>query len=72
MAFHFEKPDGWVFKAGQFLDVTLQDPPETDAEGNIRGFSIASAPHEETLMVTTRLRDTAFRRVCSHMLWAPP
>jgi ferredoxin-NADP reductase len=23
MAFHFEKPAGWTFKAGQFVDMTL-------------------------------------------------
>jgi ferredoxin-NADP reductase len=44
MAFHFEKPEGFLYKAGQFADFTLIDPPETDAEGNIRGFSLASAP----------------------------
>lgn len=38
MAFHFSKPDGFEFRAGQFADYTLIDPPETDAEGNIRGF----------------------------------
>ena len=32
MAFHFEKPSGFAFKAGQSADVTLTDPPETDAE----------------------------------------
>jgi ferredoxin-NADP reductase len=42
MAFHFEKPSGFNFKAGQFADVTLTNPPETDAEGNTRTFSIAS------------------------------
>jgi ferredoxin-NADP reductase len=63
MAFHFEKPVGWTFKAGQFIDITLLEPPETDPEGNTRGFSIASAPQEETLMVATRMRDTAFKRV---------
>src|SRR6202163_2769639 len=63
MAFWFEKPSGWAFKAGQYLDMTLIDPSETDSEGNVRSFSIASAPHEETLMVATRMRDTAFKRV---------
>ena len=63
MAFWFEKPSGWTFKAGQYLDMTLLDPSETDSEGNVRSFSIASAPHEETLMVATRMRDTAFKRV---------
>jgi ferredoxin-NADP reductase len=63
MAFHFEKPADWSFKAGQFIDITLLEPSETDTEGNTRGFSIASAPHEETIMVATRMRDTAFKRV---------
>src|ERR1039458_8216154 len=67
MAFRFEKPSGWTFKAGQYLDMTLLDPPETDSEGNVRSFSIASAPHEETLMVATRMRDTAFKRVLKTM-----
>ena len=62
-AFHLEKPRNWAFEAGQFLDMTLPDPSETDAEGNTRTFSIASAPYEETLMVATRMRDTAFKRV---------
>src|SRR5690348_3288781 len=66
-AFRFEKPLNWKFKAGQFLDMTLLDPAETDAEGNVRAFSIASAPHEETLMVATRMRDTAFKRVLNTM-----
>ncbi len=63
MAFEFQKPPDWTFTAGQFIDITLPSPPETDAEGNKRGFSIASAPYEETIMITTRMRDTAFKRV---------
>jgi len=62
MAFHFEKPSGFIFNAGQFADVTLIDPPETDAEGNVRTFSIASPPFENELVFTTRMRDTAFKR----------
>jgi len=63
MAFRFERPQGWTFKAGQFVDLTVLNPPETDAEGNVRGFSIASAPYEDTLMVATRMQNTAFKRV---------
>ena len=63
MAFHFDKPGGFVFKAGQFGDFTLINPGETDTEGNIRGFSLASAPYESDLMFATRMRDTAFKRV---------
>ena len=62
MAFHFEKPPGFTFAAGQFADLTLIDPPETDAEGNVRTFSIASPPFENELVFTTRMRDTAFKR----------
>lgn len=67
MLFHFEKPPGFEFKAGQFGDYTLVDPSETDAEGNIRGFSLASAPFEGDLMAATRMRDTAFKRVLKTM-----
>jgi ferredoxin-NADP reductase len=63
MAFHFEKPEGFAYKAGQFADYTLINPPETDTEGNTRGFSLASAPYEKDLMLATRMRDTAFKRV---------
>jgi ferredoxin-NADP reductase len=62
MAFHFEKPIGFDFKAGQSADVILTDPPETDAEGNTRTFCIASPPFENELVFATRIRDTAFKR----------
>jgi len=61
-AFQFEKPTNFIFRPGQWIDITLLNPSETDAEGNVRGFSIASAPYEHTLMVATRMRDTAFKR----------
>ena len=67
MAFHFDKPPGFVFTPGQFVDLTLTEPSETDAAGNTRAFSIASAPQEPTLMVATRLRDTAFKRELQRM-----
>lgn len=62
MAFHFEKPTGFDFKPGQSADLTLLNPPETDAEGNIRTFSIASPPFEDQLIFATRMRNTAFKR----------
>ena len=67
MAFRFEKPSNWTFQAGQYLCMTVIDPEETDAEGNTRTFSIASSPHEATLMVATRMRDTAFKRTLQAM-----
>ena len=67
MAFLFEKPQGFVYKAGQSADCTLIDPAETDAEGGTRTFSFASAPCEDDLMFATRMRDTAFKRVLKTM-----
>jgi ferredoxin-NADP reductase len=67
MTFRFDRPPGWSYRAGQFVDLTLLDPPETDAEGNTRGFSLSSAPHEDVIAITTRLRDTAFKRVLQSM-----
>jgi ferredoxin-NADP reductase len=63
MAFHFTKPEGFEWKAGQSIDLTLVNPSETDAEGNTRAFSIASALHETDIVIATRMRDTAFKRV---------
>ncbi|GGJ87564.1 oxidoreductase [Lentibacillus kapialis] len=62
MAFHWEMPDGFAFKAGQFGDFTLMNPNETDEEGNSREFSFVYAPSENELVTTTRLRDSAYKR----------
>ena len=43
-AFYFDKPPAFTFRAGQFVELTALHPPETDAEGNTRAFSLASAP----------------------------
>lgn len=67
MAFYFEKPTDFKEKAGQYMDVTLLDPPETDAEGNTRSFSLVSAPHEEKLEIAMRMRNTAFKGVLKTM-----
>lgn len=44
----------------------------TDEEGNKRGFSLNSAPDDPELMFTTRLRDTAFKRVLKTMPLGTP
>jgi ferredoxin-NADP reductase len=62
MAFRMRKPAGFDFRAGQAIDLTIIDPPETDAEGNTRAFSIASAPSDPEIVIATRMRDTAFKR----------
>jgi ferredoxin-NADP reductase len=62
-ALYFEKPDGFEFKAGQFADFTLLETAAIDSAGNTRTLSIASAPHENELMVAMRIRNTGFKRV---------
>jgi ferredoxin-NADP reductase len=66
-AFYFKKPQGFVYTAGQFGTFTLINPAETDAEGDERIFSLASAPYEDFIMFATRMRDTAFKRVLREM-----
>lgn len=63
MAFHWQRPEGFEFKAGQFGDMTLMNPPETDEKGNIRAFSLVNAPFEKDLVTATRMRNSAFKRV---------
>lgn len=67
MAFYFEKPKDFTFRAGQFADYTLINPTETDEKGNRRGLSFVEAPFEEYLVAATRMRDTAFKRVLKDM-----
>lgn len=67
MAFHFEKPQDFEFMAGQNGDFTLLNPTETDDEGNKRTFSFVSAPFEKDLVIATRMRDSAFKRVLKNL-----
>ena len=67
MAFYFDRPAAFTFKAGQFIDVSLPDLSASDPQGHTRAFTLASAPSEQQLMVATRLRDTAFKRMLGEM-----
>ncbi|MFZ5979018.1 MAG: FAD-dependent oxidoreductase [Candidatus Zixiibacteriota bacterium] len=60
--FHFEKPPDFHYKAGQFVQVTLENPPETDSSGNIRSLSLVSSPSEPDLQLAVRIRLSAFKR----------
>ena len=58
MAFHFEKPSGFVFKPGQAVDLVLPGA----GEERRHAFSLASAPYEGRLTIATRMRDSAYKR----------
>jgi ferredoxin-NADP reductase len=62
MAFYFERPDGFVYRAGQNTLLSLLEAKEFDGFGPTRTFTLASAPHELELVIATRMRDTAFKR----------
>ena len=67
MAFQFEKPTNFVFKAGQYIDLTLSgsQPQLGPSDGMTHTFSIASSPSDKDLVVTTRMRNTVFKRTIS-------
>jgi ferredoxin-NADP reductase len=69
MAFQFEKPNNFVFKAGQYIDLTLSgsQPQLGPPDGMTHTFSIASSPCDEELVVTTRMRNTAFKKAISSL-----
>jgi ferredoxin-NADP reductase len=65
MAFRFAKPHDFVFTAGQYIDLTLSSSEPGLSNGLTHTFSIASSPFDEELVVTTRMRNTAFKRAIS-------
>jgi ferredoxin-NADP reductase len=66
MAFHLQKPAGFVFKPGQAIDLVL-DAPELGEDSNRHAFSIVSAPHQTELTIATRMRDSAFKRTLAKL-----
>lgn len=57
-----ERPQGFSFRAGQYIDVTLPEPLFDDLLGPTRSFSIASSPTEPELLLLMRMRESAFKR----------
>lgn len=61
MEFVIEKPQGFEYRAGQFGDLVLP-PSSSSGPDNKHGFSYASAPYEQHLAMTTRMRSgSAFK-----------
>ena len=61
-AFRFEKPPGFAYTAGQFAEFILPGPKGSGSAELMHPFTLSSAPHEPYLMVTTRMRDSEFKR----------
>ncbi|ASN05802.1 FAD-dependent oxidoreductase [Virgibacillus necropolis] len=62
MAFYWEKPEEFTYKAGQYCDMTLNKPKVTDEDVKERAFSMASAPFEVGIMTATRISDSTFKQ----------
>ena len=62
MAFQLEKPKEFKFKPGQYIDLTIPDPEHGAANQITHTFSIASSPLSKDLLLTTRMRNTLFKR----------
>lgn len=63
MAFHLEKPVGFAYRPGQAMDLILPGPhADANSPDARHTFSIVSAPHENQLVVATRMRDSVFKR----------
>ena len=65
MAFQFKKPKGFVFKPGQYIDLTVSDSQPGPSNELTHTFSIASPPFDEEILVTTRMRNTVFKQALS-------
>jgi ferredoxin-NADP reductase len=67
MAFQFEKPHDFIFRAGQYINLILSASQPEASNGLTHTFSIASSPFEEELLVTTRMRNTVFKQALSSL-----
>ena len=54
VSFYFIAPADFTYRAGQYLQITLPHD-DVDDDGTNRFFTIASAPDEKCIMITTRL-----------------
>ncbi len=62
MAFHFERPADFKFKAGQALDLVLPATAANNQPPARHTFSIVSGPHENHLTIATRMRGSAYKQ----------
>lgn len=65
MAFQFQRPRNFLFRPGQFIDLSL---PGLHADGPhclTHTFSIASSCFASDILLATRMRDSSFKRALS-------
>ena len=62
MAFLFDKPEGFEFRAGQFCLLGLPDIGFQDQRGLRKPLSIASSPLDNDLMFVAKMSESAFKK----------
>jgi ferredoxin-NADP reductase len=73
LAFHFEKPEGFIFKPGQAIDLNLSIPDPTAGAGiELHTLSLVSAPYQDEIIIATRMRDTAYKRALRQLVPGSP
>jgi ferredoxin-NADP reductase len=65
--FHFEKPQDLMHIPGQAINISLPELHYPDEKGPQRTFTIASAPREEDLFVTTRNTGSGFKKTLAEL-----
>ncbi len=63
MAFYLQKPEDFIYISGQHATFRIINPTETDEEGDSRTFSFVTTPDQNEIGFTTRMRDSAFKRI---------
>jgi len=67
LEFHFEKPKGFTFKAGQHINIKLSELAHEDGKGPRRTFTLASSPGESELMICTRMTGSGFKKTLAQL-----
>lgn len=60
-AFHFRKPEGFTFESGQTVSLILPRADGAEPPTQKHTFSLVSAPYQDDLCITTRMRDSEFK-----------
>jgi ferredoxin-NADP reductase len=67
VAFVFNKPEEFVFQAGQYVVMTLPTLTFPDDRRGMRSLSIASAPYENQLVFAMRITQSGFKQTLNAM-----
>ena len=65
LAFQLQRPRTFLFRPGQFIDLTVRGLPASGFNSLTHTFSIASSCFAWDILVATRMRDSIFKRALS-------